>query len=92
MAALASLLASAIGRIFLQILLALGIGFATYKGSDQLISYAGQQIQSYLGALPPNMIQAINLLQIPTVISIILASYVSRVGVYSAFKRFTVAK
>lgn len=92
MAALAGVLASAVGRILLQILLALGIGFATYKGSDQLISYAGQQIQGYLGALPSNMIQAINLLQIPTVISIILASYVSRVGVSSAFKRFTVSK
>lgn len=92
MPALADLLASAIGRILLQVLLALGIGFATYKGSDQLISYAGQQIQAYLGALPANMIQAVNILQIPSVISIILASYVSRLGVSSAFKRFTVSK
>lgn len=89
---LAAFIASAIGRVIIQILIALGIGYVSYQGADAVISYAGGLIEGYLSVLPDQAGQMVAILQIRQCVQLILAGSAARAGAGAATRRLGLVK
>lgn len=73
---LASAMTSLVGRV----LIALGIGFASYSGIDTLVSNLTQSIQGNLSGIPGSLWSWLALLKVQTSISIITSAFSTRVA------------
>lgn len=82
--ALKAIIVWAIGSAFARILMALGLGFATYKGVDKLAEKFFVQFESLLGHLPTSLIQLLRLAEVDTSLSIIFSALLLRIAMDTA--------
>lgn len=71
-------LVTAAGSIVGRVLIALGIGYVSYKGLNGLQEFVKNQVWSNLGALSVDVLQLLSVLQIDTAINIMLSSVAAR--------------
>lgn len=91
-AAVGGMLLSLAGSLVGQVLLALGMGIATYKGVDVTMTFLKSSAVSAFGSLPPQMSALVSYLKVGICINIIFSAMLVRAtltGLQSgAFKRF----
>lgn len=80
-------LSAIIVHLCVKVLFALGIGYVTFNGVNTLMDYARNQLQSYIGALPPEMLQIVGLMNIDIYINMVISAMVIKLG----FKGVTAA-
>jgi hypothetical protein len=68
-------LLSVCGSMVGRVLLALGIGFVTYKGFDTSISWLLSQVQSNMSAMPAQIASFLAFLWVDKAISMVFAAY-----------------
>lgn len=74
---LGSIVSSLVGRV----LLALGVGFATYTGFDYLLDGVKQAIVSNFGNVPADMLAIVAALRIDQAITVILSAFAARFAI-----------
>jgi hypothetical protein len=75
LAPLAGLLLSVAGSLVGRVLLALGIGYVTYKGFDLSVSWLLVQIKGNMGAMPVEVVSLMGYLWVDKAISLIFSAY-----------------
>jgi hypothetical protein len=75
LAALAGLLLNLCGSMVGRALLALGMGFVTYKGMNTSIDWLLSSIKSNISSLDPKIIQFIAFMWVDKAISMMFAAY-----------------
>lgn len=92
--ALGSLLVNIAGSMAGRVLIALGIGVATYTGMNASLDWAKQQAVQSITALPPEVVGMLGVMKVGQCISIVFSAIVARSvinGVQSdTFKRWVV--
>lgn len=84
LAPLAGLLTSITGSIVGRALLALGIGFVTFKGADTSVTWLLEQIKTNISALDPKIIQFLAWLWVDKAISMIFGAYTAAAAIKMA--------
>lgn len=84
LAPLAGLLTSICGSLVGRALLALGMGFVTYKGADASVGWLLTQIKGSVAALDPRIVQFLGFLWVDKAISMIFASYTAALLIKTA--------
>lgn len=64
--------------IFVKILLAFGVGFVTYYGVDQLMSYATANMSGYISGLPSDALSILGLGGIDKLLNLVLSGYAAK--------------
>lgn len=77
-------LVNAVGAIVAKVLLALGIGFATYSGLGAFVDAFKTQFTTALSGLPPAAFQMMGVLQVGTCVNILASALVARMLVSGA--------
>jgi hypothetical protein len=77
LAPLAGMLTAICGSMVGRALLALGMGFVTYKGADTSINWLLTQIKNNIAALDPAIVQFLAFLWVDKAISVMFAAYTS---------------
>ncbi len=75
--ALVEVCKSLVGRV----LVALGISFVTYQGFDATLGWVKSDVISRIGALPPDVVGLLGVLQVDVCINILFSAYMARLGV-----------
>lgn len=73
--ALAGVLLNIVSSVVGRALLALGLGFVTYKGMDTSIGWLLEEIKTNISALDPKIIQFLAFLWVDKAISMLFAAY-----------------
>lgn len=73
--ALAGVLLNIVGSVVGRALLALGIGYVTYKGMDTGINWLFDEIKTNISALDPKVVQFLAFLWVDKAISMMFAAY-----------------
>ena len=69
-------LISAVSHIVGRVLLAAGIGYATYRGVNTLLTWVKDAAFTQLGQMGPDIIQLMGVLQVGTCVNILASAYV----------------
>jgi len=71
-------LISAVSHIVGRVLLALGLGYASYRGVNVLLTWVKDQVFTSLGTMGADVVQLLGVLQIGTCVNILASAYVVR--------------
>lgn len=80
-----------VGKMAVEVLVALGIGIVTYTGAEAGISVIKAQAISAFSGLPPGVFSLLGLLKVGTCMSIVFSAVAIRMGLNGtrgAIKRF----
>jgi hypothetical protein len=77
-------LASMVGPLVGRVLLALGIGFVTYKGFDVGVSWLLDQIKSNMSSMPADMVAFLAWLWVDKAIGLLFSAYSAALGIKMA--------
>ena len=75
---LATVLGAAAKPILFRVLAALGIGLATFGGSQVILGEAADIMNNQLAALPPTLANAFGLMNVDIFISLLISAYTFR--------------
>lgn len=84
LAPLAGMLSAITGSLVGRALLALGIGYVTFKGADTSVGWLLTQIKTNISALDPRIVQFLAFLWVDKAISMIFASYTAAAAIRMA--------
>ena len=73
-------LARVAGSIALQVLIALGIGFVTYKGADIGLNLFKDTVVSNINSLPTEVVGILGTLKVGTCINMVFSTLVVKMG------------
>lgn len=72
------------GTLAGRVLLALGIGFATYKGADVALTSLMTQVKSAFGGVPSEVSQFLAFMWVDKALSILFSAYVAALALKTA--------
>lgn len=78
---LAAVLGASAKPILFRILLALGIGIATYTGSEALLGSMQNLVIAQFGGLPDNVIRALGMANVDVFINMIFSAFAIRIAI-----------
>ena len=78
LAALLGALVQASGSIVARVLIALGIGYASYSGITAVLDGVKALVVSYLSGAPVTILTIMSLLKVDVAVSIIFSAYAAR--------------
>lgn len=70
-----------VGSMAGRVLLALGIGFVTFKGYDLTVSWLLTQIKTYVGSMPADVVSFLAWCWVDKALSMIFAAYTAAIAV-----------
>jgi len=82
--ALGGLLLNLVGSVAGRALLALGMGFVTYKGFDVGVNWLLQQIKDNMNGLPVDIVQFLAFLWVDKAIGMIFSAYAAAAAIRMA--------
>jgi len=93
LSALIGALVAACGSLVGKVLVSLGIGYATYQGTDLMIGWVRDLAISNMSSLPVNAVRVMSAAKVGTCISILTSALVARLTVNGltsgTLKKFT---
>lgn len=75
---------SVVGTLAGRVLVALGIGFATYKGADVALSALMMQVKSAFAGVPGEISQFLAFMWVDKALSVLFSAYVAALGLKTA--------
>jgi hypothetical protein len=69
------------GSLVGRVLLALGMGFVTFKGFDLTVSWLLDQIKSYMGQMPSDVLSFLGWCWVDKAIGMVFSSYTAAIAV-----------
>lgn len=87
--AIALLVGHVLGAVIFRVLLALGVGFATFTGVDFVLGELGDFIRGQYGSIPTAALQFLGLLRFDQAVNMILSAIAIRYTLGFAGSSFT---
>jgi hypothetical protein len=72
------------GSLVGRVLLALGMGFVTFKGFDLTVSWLLTQIKTYMGSMPADVLSFLAWCWVDKAIGMVFAAYTAAIAVKAA--------